>query len=141
MDSTNDVYLFGANIIYVYFINGGVSVPDIDTTSRVMTGVYGVSMYWTFPCAPGTWSQDGYEHTPAMNLIDTTCEETSPSAGADSTKTNQCNHKQANEFCPFAGECPNSCMVCAAGRYIESGGDFFKDTHFIHLLERSCLFW
>ena len=101
--------------------NGGVV-----TTASAIT--YGLDAYWTWPCAAGTFSADGYEHGDALDALDPTCE-------VDSTGS--CTIGSVSTSCPLAGYCPDACSACPSGSYLEvADGSFNK--HFQHITQGTC---
>ena len=99
--------------------NGGVV-----TTASAIT--YGLDAYWTWPCAAGTFSADGYEHEGARRGDPT----------REAHSTGSCTIGTV-KVCPLAGYCPDACEACPSGAYLEVATDSFNK-HFQHITQDTC---
>ena len=125
-------YLLGGTHYLYHFSNADQSDPtDLDNGGVITTAsaiTYGLDSYWTWPCAAGTFSADGYQHGGALNVADPTCE-------VDSTGS--CTIGTVSTTCPLAGYCPDACSACPSGSYLEvADGSFNK--HFQHITKDTC---
>ena len=125
-------YLLGGTHYLYHFSNANQSDPtDLDNGGVITTAsaiTYGLDSYWTWPCAAGTFSADGYQHGGALNVADPTCE-------VDTTGS--CTIGTVSTTCPLAGYCPDACSACPSGSYLEvADGSFNK--HFQHITQDTC---
>ena len=125
-------YLLGGTHYLYHFDCCGQSDPtDVENGGIVTTAsaiTYGLDNYWTWPCEPGTFSADGYEHGGSINAADPTCE-------VDSTGS--CTIGSPSTSCPLAGSCPDACTPCPSGSYLEIADDAFNK-HFQHISQDAC---
>ena len=130
--ATDAWYLLGGTHYLYHFSCCDESDPtDLDNGGVVTTAsaiTYGLDAYWTWPCAAGTFSADGYEHGDAVDAVDPTCE-------VDSTGS--CTIGSVTSSCPLAGYCPDACEACPSGAYLEVATDSFNK-HFQHITQDTC---
>ena len=140
-DGDVDWYLVGGtHYLYHFSCCDGTDPTDVDDDGAGVVTVasaitYGLSNYWTRPCAAGTWSYDGYEHGNGINGADPTCEivpTTAPTSGDTACSVGM---SSPNSDCPLAGACPDPCATCSSGKYLQVES-FNK--HFDHMTEDAC---
>ncbi|KAH8063311.1 hypothetical protein JL722_2476 [Aureococcus anophagefferens] len=108
MVDTDLINIGDACIAFLYHANDGDD-QDILTTASAASGSLSVTRYYyTYPCPAGKYSEDGLEHTDAINANDPTC----------SSNVAKCN---------------DACEVCVAGRYL--GED---ESHLTHMGILAC---